>query len=140
MIEENKEPHNNKEEKTNIDFDLSSLEPHMAAVFAYMIPVIGGILFFIVEKKNKFVRFHAFQAILAWIFVWAVFWLINTIFDILPFFYYIGRLFNSLMSLAVFGGWLYLMWNAYNKKEYQLPYLGKIAREQVYGKASGKSD
>jgi len=130
MTEENKEAN----KKSDLDFNISSLEPHMAAVFAYMIPVIGGIVFFMAEKKNKFVRFHAFQAILYWIFVWAIFWMISTIFDILPLFFYIGRLFDSLLSLAVFGGWLYLMWNAYNKKEYLLPYLGKIAREQVYGK------
>jgi uncharacterized membrane protein len=139
MPEETQESPKN-EEKVNLEFDVSHLEPNIAAVFAYMIPLIGGIVFFMAEKKNKFVRFHAFQAILFWITVWALLWLINTIFDVIPFFYYIGRLFNSMMSFVVFGGWLYLMWNAYNKKEYLLPYIGEIAKEQVYGKHGSAKD
>jgi uncharacterized membrane protein len=139
MTQENIDPQNTSE-KVKLEFDVSQLEPNMAAVFAYLIPLVGGIVFFTAEKKNKFVRFHAFQSILFWVFVWVVLWLINTIFAVIPFFYYIGGLFNAMMSFAIFGGWLYLMWNAYNKKEYLLPYIGKIAKEQAYGKQGSVKD
>lgn len=39
------------------------LESHIAAGLGYLIPIIG-LIFFFIEKTNRFVRFHGAQAIL----------------------------------------------------------------------------
>lgn len=40
------------------------LEPNVEAVVSYLIPPFSGIAIYVMEKENKFVRFHAMQSIL----------------------------------------------------------------------------
>ncbi len=37
------------------------VEENIAAVLCYVVGWITGIVFLVLEKENKFVRFHAFQ-------------------------------------------------------------------------------
>ncbi len=54
------------------------LEENVASVLCYVLVWITGIVMYLVEKKNKTVRFHALQSfltflplmILGWIFIW----------------------------------------------------------------------
>jgi uncharacterized membrane protein len=41
----------------------AGLEPNVAAMLAYLAWWVTGILFYIVERDNRFVRFHAAQSI-----------------------------------------------------------------------------
>jgi uncharacterized membrane protein len=43
----------------------------------------------------------------------------------------IGNILDPLVSVGLFLVWIMLMWKAYNKEEYELPYIGKMAKEQV---------
>ena len=43
----------------------------------------------------------------------------------------IGILLVPVVSIATFVLYLYLMWKAYNGEEYEIPVLGKFAREQI---------
>ncbi len=43
----------------------SGMSPGLAVVLAYLIGLIGPIVVLAVEKQNKFVRFHALQALLS---------------------------------------------------------------------------
>ena len=94
-----------------------NLEPNVAGALAYLLAPFTGILFLVIEKENKFVRFHAMQSILFGIAAFAI-----TI---------ISNILAPLVSIASFVLWLFLMWKAYSNIEYELPVLGKIAREQV---------
>ena len=40
------------------------LDPNVEAALSYLISPITGVVVFLLEKKNKFVRFHAMQSIL----------------------------------------------------------------------------
>jgi uncharacterized membrane protein len=111
---------------SNQDNPLSNLEPNSAAALAYLIPPITGIAFFLVEKKNKFIRFHSFQSILFGIVLYALGTVVGSLRR-----YFIGDILAPLVSLSGFALWLYLMWEAYNGREYELPYLGKIAKDQT---------
>lgn len=104
-------------------------ENNITAALTYLIGPLTGIFFFLVEKDDKFVRFHAFQSILFGIAMVGV----NIV---LTMFYIplITNLLNGLVSLGSFILWVLLMWKAYNKEAYELPYLGKIAKEQIYKK------
>lgn len=54
----------------------TGLEPNVAALLAYLFGWLGGLIFYLIEKDNKFVRFAAMQSILlnvAMFALWIVF-------------------------------------------------------------------
>jgi uncharacterized membrane protein len=105
---------------------LHNLEPNIAAAFAYLIPLIGGVVFFISEKENKFVRFHAFQSILFWLVSWGLITISASLTVVL-----VGYVLIQIVPAVIFVLWIFLMWKAYNNKMYKLPYLGNIAENQI---------
>lgn len=123
MNEQGKEE---KKEVTNTQPTPNDIEPNIAAVFSYLLPIIGGLVFFTTHKNNKFVKFHAAQSIGFWVLCWLT---SNVLAISLPFFLY--KISLSILSLGGFGLWLMLMYKAYSNQEYQLPYLGKIVKEQL---------
>jgi uncharacterized membrane protein len=42
----------------------TGLEANIAALLAYVLGWIGGLVFFLIEKESRFVKFHAMQSIL----------------------------------------------------------------------------
>ena len=102
----------------------TGLDENIAGALSYFLGLITGIIFLAIEKDNSFVKFHAMQSIIFCIVVVAI----NIV---LPFIPVIGIMIMPLFGLAVFILWLMLMWKAYNKEEWELPYIGKIARDQV---------
>ncbi|MBP7928017.1 DUF4870 domain-containing protein [Patescibacteria group bacterium] len=102
------------------------LEPNIAAALSYLFAPVTGIIFFLMEKENKFVRFHAFQAILFGIAAYVATTIAGALTTIL-----IGFLLVPIVSLAALLLGLMLMWKAYNNMEYELPILGKIAHDQA---------
>jgi uncharacterized membrane protein len=115
-----------QEQNTENSNSLGNLEPNIAAALSYILPPITGVVFFIMEKENKFVRFHAFQSILFGVAIWAAYMVSNILVVIL-----IGALLIPIVSIVSFFLWLLLMWKSYNNEEYELPYLGAIAKKQV---------
>ncbi|MFC1722186.1 DUF4870 domain-containing protein, partial [Patescibacteria group bacterium] len=101
----------------------TNLEPNVAASLAYLVTPITGIAFFILEKEDKFVRFHAFQSILFGFSLYAA-WFIATSLV----FVFIGALLIPLVSIGGLAIYLMLLWKAYNNEMYELPYLGKVAK------------
>jgi uncharacterized membrane protein len=130
FMEENKNNSNtNSSPAASASPDKSSVknfEPNVTAVFSYILPPVTGIVFFLLEKNNKFVKFHAFQSILFGFVSYALMSLANLLRMV-----YIGYFIAPLVGFAVFVAWLYLMWQAYQNIEFELPYLGKIAKEQA---------
>ena len=104
----------------------TNLEPNIASALAYIIAPLTGILFFILEKDDKFVRFHAFQSILFGFASYAAVVLASSMLVIL-----IGALLIPLVSVVIFIYYALLMWKAYNGEMYEMPVLGKIAKEQA---------
>lgn len=93
------------------------IEANIAAALSYFWVI--GLIFFIIEKKNRFVRFHAFQA-LAW---GIAFFIVAIIFDYLPYVFFVG----SLLHLAWLLGAIYAAVQAYNGKWFKLPVVGDMA-------------
>jgi len=102
----------------------SGLQPNIAGALAYFLGPVTGILFLLIEKQNKFVRFHAMQSTLTFggIFV------LNIVLGFIPL---LGWLAGTLLSLVSLVLWLFLMYKAFNNEEYELPVVGEIAKKQV---------
>jgi uncharacterized membrane protein len=113
------------------------LPPNVAAAIA-CIPLIGGIIFYILEKRNSFVRFYAMQSIIfggAWVLfnivsaiIRAVFWAIPGIGGILVFFWAIVA---ALVHLAFLIVMIIAIVKAFTNVRWDIPYVGPIARKQV---------
>lgn len=117
----------------------TGLPANMAAALA-CIPLIGGIIFYILEKQDAFVRFYAMQSIIfggVWILfdiiskiLFAIFGSIPAIGGILVFFW---AIIQALIHIAFLVVWIIAMVKAFTNVRWEIPYLGPIARKQVEG-------
>src|SRR6266446_934167 len=115
------------------------LPPNVAAALA-CIPLVGGIIFYILEKRDGFVRFYAMQSIIfggAWILfdiiskiLFAIFGSIPAIGGILVFFW---AIIQALIHIAFLVIWIIAMVKAFTGVRWEIPYIGPIARRQVEG-------
>lgn len=114
-----------------------SLPENVASALRYLLGFITGVLFLILAPFNqsKTVRFHAFQSILfsvAVVCIWIVFGILAAAFAGIPF---VGWLVTTVLwlclSLAIFAGWLVLMWKAYSGENFALPIIGPLAKKQA---------
>src|SRR6266699_2591214 len=115
----------------------TGLPSNVAAAIA-CIPLIGGIIFYILEKRDSFVRFYAMQSIIfgcAWFLfsivsavVHAVFGAIPGIGGILIFFWAITAALAQLAFLVVM---IIAIVKAFSGVRWDIPYIGPMARKQV---------
>jgi len=104
------------------------MEPKTAAGLSYIAGWVTGLIFFLVEKKNRFVRFHAMQSIL--------FFGGASILDVVlrfaggfaPAFLGLGfYCLAGIVGLIAFVGWIVLMINGFQGKYFKLPVIGDMA-------------
>jgi uncharacterized membrane protein len=112
----------------------SAISSNVVAVFAYVLTVITGLIFLLVEpyKNDKFVRFHALQSILfylAAIGVWGLFALVASLLGFITFGLgaWVMLPVSVLLALGLIAYWVFLMYKAYGDEFYQMPYLGAVA-------------
>jgi uncharacterized membrane protein len=75
-------------------------------------------------NRNKFIRFHSFQAI-----IYEVAWIIvATILGLLPL---LGLFLIPLVGLAFMIGWVVCMIKAFQNQIFKLPVIGDIAEKQA---------
>jgi uncharacterized membrane protein len=113
----------------------TGLQPNVAGLLAYLAGVITGIVFLVIEKENKFVRFHAMQSILVWVSLVIVSIVASIVGAILGHIPYVGWIISMLVWLLItvlwLGLWLFLMYKAYQGQLYKLPVIGDIAEKQI---------
>jgi len=100
------------------------LNSNIAAVLAYSLGCISGIVLLIVERRNRYVRFHAMQSTLTFLAVLVMAMIVGSV----P---VVGRLLVVLLSSMTSVVWLVLMFKAFTGQRYQLPYLGAIAERAI---------
>ena len=117
----------------------TGLPSNVAAAIA-CIPLIGGIVFYILEKRDGFVRFYAMQSIIfggAWLLfniassiLHAIFGAIPAIGGILVFFW---AIIAALVQIAFLVVWIVATIKAFTNVRWDIPYVGPIARKQIEG-------
>jgi len=121
--------------------DPSSLDlpPNIAAAIA-CIPLVGGIIFYLLEKRNSFVRFYAMQSIIfggAWVLfniasavVHAV---VGAIPGVGPILVFLWAVIAALVHLAFLVVFIVAVVKAFSGVRWDIPYVGPMARKQVEG-------
>ena len=118
------------------------LDANVAAALGYVIGILG-LVNFIIEKENKFVKFHGIQSILYSVSIGAVFtviWIVLVIFGIVltamsdvlgVLMWIINFAIVFVFFIAMFGGLIYAAYQAYQGLMFKLPIVGNIAAKIV---------
>lgn len=101
----------------------TGLQPNVAALLSYLAGFVTGIIFFVIEKDNKFVRFHAFQSLVLFggLFVVQMVLIFTIVLIILV----------PILNIATLILWVVLMVKAYNGEMFKLPVIGDMAEKNA---------
>src|SRR5881394_4587666 len=117
----------------------TGLPSNIAAALA-CIPLVGGIVFFILEKRDPFVRFYSMQSIvfgLAWFLFNVVSAIVHAIFSAIPgiggILVFFWAIIAAIVHLAFLVVMIIAIVKAFTSVRWEIPYVGPIARRQVEG-------
>lgn len=118
----------------------TGLAPNIAAAICAALPLVGGIVFLSLEKKDAFVRFWAMQsaffggALLCFSLVTQIATLILAHIPIIGWLIIVllGIL-GMAVGLASLVIWVITIIKAFSSVEWEIPFLGKLARKQLAG-------
>ncbi len=97
---------------------------NLMAAASYLLGFITGVIFLLVEKQSKVVRFHAMQSTV----LFGGIFVLNIALGFIPI---LGWLVGLLLSLASFVLWIVCMWKAFQGEMYKVPFVGDIAEKQL---------
>ncbi len=118
----------------------TGLPSNVAAALACF-PLIGGLIFYIIEKRDDFVRFYAMQSIIfgiAWFLFNIISAIMHAIFHAIPAIGGVLVFFWALVAMLVHIAFLVVLIIAIVKAlsgvRWDIPYLGPLARQQMGGR------
>ena len=119
----------------------TGLDENIAALLSYIFGWVSGLIFFLIEKESRLVRFHAMQSILlnaaaivfgivlwiAWVVIALIFSQISSA---------LASLVSIIIGLLIFVFWILMLVavvmcliKAYQKQYFKLPVLGNFAEK-----------
>lgn len=114
----------------------TGLAPNVAGALAYLLGPITGIIFLVLEKESRYVRFHAAQSIGIWVAFFAVSIVLSVLSMILTQIPLVGWVigivwffFSLLLGLGGLLLWLFLMYKGYSGEEWEFPWVGPQVRQ-----------
>jgi uncharacterized membrane protein len=115
--------------------DALPIPENIAGVVAYL-TILPAVVFLFIEpfRRNRFVRFHAFQHLYLWVagFVFGVAaGILSMLLQLIPFMRVLVFPLAGLISLAWFFLWVLLVVKAYHHKMFKLPVIGDLAEQQA---------
>ena len=119
----------------------TGLPSNVAAAIA-CIPLVGGIIFYILEKHDSFVRFYAMQSIIlgaAWLVFYIAALIVHGVFSVIPgiggILVFFWAIIVALVYIVFLVLWIVAMVKAFTSVRWEIPYIGPIARKQMEGAA-----
>lgn len=100
----------------------TGIQPNVAALLSYGFGWITGLIIYLIEKENKFVRFHAFQSIV-------VFGALTVLTIVLAFIPVIGWALIPIVYILELILWIVLMVKSYQGEKFKLPVAGDMAEK-----------
>ncbi len=119
----------------------TGLDENIAALLAYVFGWISGLIFFLIEKDSKLVRFHAMQAILfnvcvivlaiaIWIVVVVIAVIGSQISDVIgSLVTIVAGLLWFILSIGILIAWVLCLVRAYQGQYFKLPIIGNFAEK-----------
>jgi uncharacterized membrane protein len=113
----------------------TGLAPNVASLLCYVCTIITGIIFLVIEKDDKEVKFHAWQAI----FLGGAAIALSIVINVLGFVFasiagFLGMIISLLgfvVNIGIFVIWIIAMIKAYKGEHWLIPVIGNLAEQQV---------
>ncbi len=102
----------------------TGLDVNLAAALTYLMGFVTGVVFLVIEKDSKFVRFHAMQSTITF----GGLFVMNMVLTFIPL---IGWAIGLLLVPVTFILWLVLIFKAYQGEKFKLPIAGDMAEEKA---------
>jgi uncharacterized membrane protein len=99
------------------------LDENVASAACYVLTWLTGIIFLLLEKDNKTVRFHAMQSILTFL----PLTIISVIIGMIPFIGFVSVLIWLVMVIL----WLVLIIKSFQGEKFMVPVVGEMAEKQI---------
>jgi uncharacterized membrane protein len=112
----------------------TSLEPNVAGLLCYLVGWITGLIFFLIEEKDEFVRFHAMQSIIVFGAISVVNILLYILWVIPGVGWIFGAILATIMWVLAIVLWIILMVKAYQGERFKVPIAGNLAENITKGK------
>jgi len=107
------------------------LAPNVAGALAYILGPVSGLAVLLLERENRFVRFHAAQSVAVGIVMVVLGVALSVLGGVLASVPVLGWAIALLVSMGValvsFFLWLYLMWQALQGRRWHAPVAGDLA-------------
>ena len=100
----------------------TGIDQNVAGLLCYVVGWVTGLIFFLIEKDNKFVRFHAMQSMIT-------FGGLTALFLFLGFLPVIGWMLVPILGVLQLVLWILLMVKAYQGEKFKLPVIGDLAEK-----------
>ncbi|MEO6871985.1 MAG: hypothetical protein ABI233_07170 [Chthoniobacterales bacterium] len=117
----------------------TGLPSNIAAALACF-PLVGGIIFYVLEKRDSFVRFYAMQSIIfgaVWILFGIVWRIVYAILTHIPaigvIFAFLLLLISAVVNIAFLIVLIIAIVKAFSGVRWDMPWVGPMARRQVDG-------
>lgn len=117
----------------------TGLPSNIAAALACF-PLVGGIIFYVLEKRDSFVRFYAMQSIIfgaVWILFGIVWRIVYAILTHIPaigvIFAFLLLLISAVVNIAFLVVLIIAIVKAFSGVRWDMPWVGPMARRQVDG-------
>jgi len=101
----------------------TGLDENVAGALCYLGWWVTGIVFLVIEKDSKIVKFHAWQSIISF----AAITILSVVIGVIP----VIRLLGGLVWLAGVILWAFLMYKAFKGEQFKLPFVGDLAEKQA---------
>ena len=104
---------------------------NLVAALSYFLGFITGVVILLVEKDDKFIRFHAMQSTLVFGAIFVLDIILGAIIGAIPFLEFASSLFNMLVFIIALIIWIVSMLKAFQGQIYKWPVVGNIAERQI---------
>ncbi|MCE5299593.1 MAG: DUF4870 domain-containing protein [Spirochaetia bacterium] len=100
------------------------LTENFSAMVCYLFGWVSGLVVFLLEKDNKFVRFHAMQSVI----VFGGLLVLNIVLGAIPVLGWAVAVLVWPLSIVL---WIVLMVKAYRGEKFKIPVAGDMAEKQA---------
>ena len=119
----------------------TGLDENIAALLSYVFGWVSGLIFFLIEKDSRLVRFHAMQsllfnvlfaviAIVLWIGLFVVFLIASQVSGALTtLLSLVSILVWGVLFIAILIGWVMCLIKAFQGQYFKLPVIGNLAEK-----------
>ena len=106
----------------------TGLESNIAGLLSYLVGWVTGLVFFLIEKEDESVRFHAMQSIIFFGAI-TVIQIVLSILGIIPALGLVFSIIGYLVWLFAVVMWIVFMVKAYQGERFKFPVTGDLAEK-----------